>query len=440
MATTDARPGFKLPWSAERPEPDATVASDPAPEATAESPVEASVEGDASPGSRDDATSAADVAPVQPPAPVDPWRLAANPAPVVEAPKRKPNKLMADLTRAMQQAAETARAETLERLQADAKAFIESVHARSGTEAEDLRRTAEEDIAGIREWSKAEIARIREETDRRIADRKVTLDGEIESHAARIEGQIDRVQQHVAEFEAEMAGFFERLLGEDDPTRLAAMAENLPEPPSFEDDLAELPARPAAAPVAGDEPAAETVEPETVAPESLEPALASDVEADSEVTPIGDDAGEPQDARLAALGLSADAAAEAEAEAELDPTADVDEIASFSDEALSARLAAIVPAEGATDHADVRPTKVIVTGLVSVASIASFKRHLGQLQGVTAVGVSSGPDGEFVFAVTHAHDLDVAAAIPTIPGFSARVTDTANDTVTVAARDPETAS
>src|SRR4029079_2245404 len=43
----------------------------------------------------------------------------------------------------------------------------------------------------------------------------------------------------VGGFEDEMAQFFERLLAEDDPTHFATMAENLPEPPAF-DEMAEL--------------------------------------------------------------------------------------------------------------------------------------------------------------------------------------------------------
>ena len=147
---------------------------------------------------------------------------------------------MADLTKAMQTAAESTREETLARLQADAKAHVESIHTRSAGEAEELRHTADADIASIREWSKAEIARIREETDQKVVDRKATLEFEIEEHAARIEQRIERVQNHVAQFENEMATFFERLLAEEDPTQLAAMAESLPEPPSF-DDLGDLP-------------------------------------------------------------------------------------------------------------------------------------------------------------------------------------------------------
>ena len=51
--------------------------------------------------------------------------------------------------------------------------------------------------------------------------------------------------------------------------------------------------------------------------------------------------------------------------------------------------------------AEPHTTRVVVTGLVSVASIAGFKRNLSRVAGVQSVGVSSGPDGEFVFAVNH---------------------------------------
>ena len=259
MATTDARPGFKLPWSTERPESDSTDAAPEASPASTDEPV-ASHEPDAEDGSvatvepvtPEEASPLVNETPIdtaQSPSP-DPWRLGETPPAAVEpAPTRKPNRLMADLTKAMQTAAETTREETLARLQADAKAHVESIHTRSAGEAEGLRHTADADIAAIREWSKAEIARIREETDQKVVDRKATLEFEIEEHAARIEQRIERVQNHVALFENEMATFFERLLNEEDPTQLAAMAENLPEPPSF-DDLGDLPAAAAPATVA----------------------------------------------------------------------------------------------------------------------------------------------------------------------------------------------
>ena len=102
------------------------------------------------------------------------------------------------------------------------------------------------------------------------------------------------------------------------------------------------------------------------------------------------------------------------------------------------RLAHLLPggAEAPGDN-EPRTTQVVVSGLVSVASIASFKRHLGRLAGVQGVAVASGPEGEFVFNVTHRADVSFKDSIPTMPGFAARVTGTSDGVVAVAARDPE---
>ena len=75
---------------------------------------------------------------------------------------------------------------------------------------------------------------------------------------------------------------------------------------------------------------------------------------------------------------------------------------------------------------------------MSVASIASFKRHLGRLPGVQSVGVSSGPDGEFLFAVNHSADVVAArrrsracrASRPGSPGIG-------DGALNVTAHDPE---
>ena len=78
-----------------------------------------------------------------------------------------------------------------------------------------------------------------------------------------------------------------------------------------------------------------------------------------------------------------------------------------------------------------------MVGLVSVASIASFKRHLARVPGVQSVGVSSGPDGEFVFAVNHAGEVVLRDVIPALPSFQARVTGSSDGVVHVTAHDPE---
>ena len=123
--------------------------------------------------------------------------------------------------------------------------------------------------------------------------------------------------------------------------------------------------------------------------------------------PATDDAGTSEsetegDPRLDALGLTPDFdAAEAEAAAFSPEDASTEEeIAVIGDDALAARLAGLVP-DADNPGTEATTTRVVVTGLVSVASIAGFKRQLSRVTGVQSVGVSSGPDGEFLFSVSH---------------------------------------
>jgi hypothetical protein len=523
MAQTDARAGFRLPWNSERSNSEQTE-----------------TDVDQAQAAQADAEPATDDAPVtrwgteetNSPDSQVPTGEPDNEAPAAmtsDAPEttaqagstapRKQSKFMTDLTKAMQVAAEEARTRTLTQFQAEAKAYVEQIHGRSATEATELRRKADDDVAAVREWSKAEIARIREETESQISTRKSRLEGEIDGHAALIEREIEQVQSRVASFEQEMEAFFARLLAEEDPTYFATMAERLPEPPPFEDMFdASLVAEPveavetetteATAEVAdvletADETAAQTETPvedvvETVeAPETEESTatgeadadVATDSDTDDETSAVDDDfvldresafaaiqaaaeaaasaevasdaaeraeavadiidivghhegeSDDPDDIRKAALGLTPDYdAAEAEAAASADASAaDGEEIPEIGDDALAARLAGLVPGKGSDRgrSSESTSTQVVVIGLVSVASIASFKRHLGRLPGVQSVGVSSGPDGEFLFAVHHSADVVLRDAIPSMPSFQARVTGHGEGTLNVSAHDPE---
>jgi hypothetical protein len=494
MATTDARPGFRLPWSSDR-----TETGDPADAPTPDQVAEASSDEresetttmtDAAPAGTQTAGDVAPAAhqPVEPP-----------------SPPRKTSKFLADLTKAMQAAAESARADTMDKFSADAKAHIEAIHADTANEAVELRKQADDDIAGIREWSKGEIARIREETDHRINERKAGLEREIEDHGGAIEMRVERVQARVTAFETEMTAFFDRLMREEDPTRFAAMAESLPEPPPFDIDrpawsvaaVVDAPAGPTetseapavdtpaseahaetaygeTAPVeatadapAADEPTAEvaargeTDVESTSQPESEPEAVADDqstaeTQTDLPAEPASADTGdlfsiandgpaEAVDPRLVAIGMDAGfAAAEAEAaafdpaqpEGASDTQPSDDEIPTIADDALAARLAGLVP-DGEPAPSETSSTRVVVLGLVSVASIAGFKRSLSRAAGVHSVGVSSGPDGEFVFAVNHGPDAALKDVIPTLSGFSARITGEDDGSLTVTAKDPE---
>ncbi len=266
MATTDTRTGFRLPWSTDRtasreasaetteelaagsPTTDVEEGASPAPHEVETSPQDAA--GDGVQGQEDAPVTilAPDTAPfhAQADAPVPapehdgtadlaPADAPAFADPHVGAPQRRPTKFLADLTRAMQAAAEQARAATLDQFRGEGTAVIEQIRARSATGATELRRHADEDITTVKEWSKAEIARIREETDRRMGMRREQLEGQLERHAALVEHEVEKVRGRLGAFEAEMGQFFDDLAGEDDPAVFAARAANLPEPPSFDD-------------------------------------------------------------------------------------------------------------------------------------------------------------------------------------------------------------
>ena len=285
---------------------------------------------------------------------------------------RHPNRFLADLTRAMHSTAEMARQATIEQCRADAKTYTEKLHARTDDEAAALRQAAETDVSAIGDWAKAEVERIRVEMEERIARRRELLEREIQEYSATIEVETERVEKRAADFEEEVALFFEQLLQEADTTVFASMAARMPDPPSFD--------------IGGE-------------PDSMTPDISAQREQIMGAT-------EP---------LPNSDATQAEAEAA---------------EAAVERTAASGPAT-------VESTRVVVVGLVSVASIATFKRQLGRLAGVKNVGVSSGPDGEFIFTVGHGSDIYLSDLITTLPAFQARVVSEGDGVLNVSARDPE---
>lgn len=516
MATTDSRTGFRLPWSTDR-AASREASAVPADELVAAAPVADVVDGaaaalepgdagpqdaagDGVPGQQEETLMifAPDAAPTS--AQADPPAPASEPTatpevgatgepafaatPPVAAPPRRPTKFLADLTRAMQAAAEQARTATLEQFRGDGTTVTEQIHARSATGATELRRRADDDVAAIKDWSKAEIARIRDETERRIGTRREQLEGQLERHAALVEHEIEKVRGRIAAFEAAMGQFFDDLVGEDDPAAFAARATRLPEPPSFEDldddamtallhepgvGMPEPVVDPAVGVVA-DEPQGtqDAVAEDAVAedaPLDREAAMAAiqaaaeaaaaletaevpvEVEAQGapDVTapdpwapdPWAPAPAEPEvDPRLAMLGLTPNFAAAEMAAVEM-AAAEIDDLPDIGGDALAARLSGLVPGDAPAADGAALTTRVVVTGLVSVASIASFKRHMGRLAGVGHVGVSSGPDAEFVFAVSHDPATSLRELLPALPDFAARVVGVGDGVIHVSAQDPQ---
>ena len=300
---------------------------------------------------------------------------------------RHPNRFLADLTQAMHSAAETARQATIDQSQADAKAHAEQLHARTDDEIASLRKAAEADVIAISDWSKAEMERIRLETEQRISRRRDLLEQELQEYNSAIELEIERVQKRVEAFQEEVAQFFEQLLQETDPTTFASMAAQMPDPPTFTDlDRGHL---------------------------------ATDIPVPREET--------TQSGEMAAVENGGAVAA---------PEAAALEQPEMAEEAVASRTgrrgAAVAEQQPGPES-----TQVVVVGLVSVASIVTFKRQLSRLPGVKNVGVSSGPEGEFIFTVSHSPETSLGSLIPTLPAFQARVVSEREGVLNVSANDPE---
>ena len=297
-----------------------------------------------------------------------------------ETAARHPNRFLADLTQAMRSTAETARQATIDQCQADAKTYVEKLHARTDDEAASLRKAAEADVSAIREWSKAEVERIRGETEQRIARRRELLEQELQEYNSAIEFEIERVQKRVSGFEEEVASFFEQLMKEADPTIFASMAAQMPDPPMFSDQD--------------------------------RGAITTEIKARRDKIMRSDNMIGNELEQSDLIGGNS----HAETRAPAPP--------------VETRAPEPKPVVNET-------TQVVVVGLVSVASIATFKRQLGRLPGVKNVGVSSGPDGEFIFTVGHGPEVSLGSLVPTLPAFQARVVSERAGVLNVSAHDPE---
>ena len=338
-----------------------------------------------------DAEAAADGAPAGADAPVGEADAEAPPATTpkikVEGDQRatRTNPLVAGLVKAMRKAAIASRAETTSKLQAEATARVEAIRTGGTEESATLRKRVDEDIAGIRDWSKGEMARIRQQTEERIEGRRADAIAENDRHTAHVERLVEDVQKRVDAFESDMDGFFKRLLAENDPARLASLAEQAPEPPNL------------------------------------------DVATEGEAPPS-----EWEDVAWTNPGLEPDAAAEAEAEA-------TEGLDLSSDEQWPASVLAAARRNDTADEdapQGAGNSRLFVNGLTSVAGISAFKGAVGQLPGIRSVSVSSGEPGVFIFAVAHDPELDLQAAIAGLIQFSTRVTEASGDSLTVSAHEP----
>ena len=111
---------------------------------------------------------------------------------------------------------------------------VRRVRERASKETEELRQLAEADVGEIKQWSTGEAERIRRETDERIAARREDLDRHLRQHDALIEREIAGASEAVERYQQELDRFVESIGLEQDPTDIAQVARQLPEPPRIE--------------------------------------------------------------------------------------------------------------------------------------------------------------------------------------------------------------
>ena len=336
---------------------------------------------------------------------------------------KRENPLVAGLVKAMREAAIASRAETTTRLQAEAASRIEAIRAESTDEAAALRKRVDDDIAAIREWSKVEMARIKAETEHRIEERRADAINESQRHLDAVEQLAAQVQSTVAAYEADTERFFQQLLAETDPARLAAFAQQAPEPPDLTGDLP----KPTGWTVrTTGEPASSESDDDSASTEAT-------AEAPSAKSPAGNTAAtEPAAAQADREALQADAAAEAEAAA----TEGLD--LSTAEDWPASVMAAARRADEAAPSSDESgaSSRLQVRGLTSVAGISAFKGAIGGLPGVRSVSVSTGERGVFVYTVNHEPETDIAATIGSLSAFAVEVTEATGDSLRVTAHEP----
>ena len=139
------------------------------------------------------------------------------------------------IARQMQTAAEGERARIAAEAANSLEAHVQKVRTRASKEAEELRRLADEDVGQIHAWSADESERLRLETESRILARQADLERHLRQHEALIEREISGASEAIEEYQAELDRFVGRLAVEREPTDIAQLASQLPEPPHVEE-------------------------------------------------------------------------------------------------------------------------------------------------------------------------------------------------------------
>lgn len=298
------------------------------------------------------------------------------------------DQFLSSLTAAMRRVADDARETSLADARAAIAAKIASMRAAATARSDELRNRAEQDVTGVGEWSRAEIVRIEAETQRKIEQRRAQLAEQLDEHDRRSSTEIAALEAQVEHYEGELALFFSQLGEISDPDTFISAARRMPRLPSPDGE-------PSAEADSGTPLSAEEDEAEAAGHQERLRDLGIDRNGDTDMaeggaTPTNGTEPEPEDA----------------------PRADATTNAS-----PLAAVPAAPPAPSIGDATVDTTTTLAAVGLGSFGAVTSFKTALEKAEGVTAVRLSLGSGGEFMYTVTHRTDVDlVEVATAAQPG------------------------
>jgi hypothetical protein len=181
---------------------------------------------------------------------------------IAPAPVRRPSAVSSfktEIARAMQVAADRERERIDAGVGEEETAQVEKIFNRAAAEAAELSKHADEDVNLVNAWYKDQVKRIRGEADHQIDERRARLEQSLRHHGSLIEAEIESVHVAVEDYRASLGAFIERLAEEGDPSAIARLAGDLPDPPDLDEVRAD--ARSDAMQALEQETAAEPAEP-----------------------------------------------------------------------------------------------------------------------------------------------------------------------------------
>ena len=165
--------------------------------------------------------------------------IADDTAPAVARRPTPLDMLKAEIARAMQAAADRERERIDAGVGEDESAQVEKILARAAAEAAELSKHADEDVDLVNAWYKDEVKRIRAEADRQIDERRTGLEQSLAHHGSLIDAEIESVHVAVQGYRSSLGAFFGRMAEEKDPSAIARLAGDLPDPPDLDEVRAE---------------------------------------------------------------------------------------------------------------------------------------------------------------------------------------------------------